>query len=230
MSVQLTTEVRKGLKVLDTFSLDQVKDLVDIALSVLLRESEESVLQECESLSSVASQSSVAQAYAAVVAVAIESAKRGIAGLALREVAEESVSVSANADVLVSEISAKIGQLRQTLARTSHHFPHIVDVDWRLDYVVRNDSVSTVNKPQYFISLDTERPHRFDANDGNDDSLSSSSSSLSSSSSSSTSSSSSSSFSEPPHDRIEFACSLEQLQDLVDKLKDACKQAERVSS
>ncbi|KAJ7375769.1 COMM domain containing 3 [Desmophyllum pertusum] len=65
--------------------------------------------------------------------------------------------------------------LEALLARTGSSFPHVVDVDWRLDYYIKE-----VGKAQ-----------------GKD---------------------------------VQFSCSMEQLQDLVGKLKDACKSIEKAAS
>lgn len=56
--------------------------------------------------------------------------------------------------------------LRSRLLRTgggSH--PHIVDIQWRLDYHVKSDSVEKLNKPSYFIRFKTKNP------DGSDSSV-----------------------------------------------------------
>ncbi|KAK2562106.1 COMM domain-containing protein 3 [Acropora cervicornis] len=77
--------------------------------------------------------------------------------------------------------------------RTGSSFPHIVDVDWRLDYYIKNNQMEKVNKPMYLITLKTEESGK------------------------------------PQGKDVQFSCSMEQLQDLVGKLKDACKSIERAA-
>lgn len=48
--------------------------------------------------------------------------------------------------------------LRALLARSSFHFPHIVDVDWRVDYHIRSARVEKVDQCHWLIALKTVQP------------------------------------------------------------------------
>tara|TARA_R110002050_G_scaffold261228_1_gene401218 strand:- start:336 stop:617 length:282 start_codon:yes stop_codon:yes gene_type:complete len=86
-----------------------------------------------------------------------------------------------------------------------------VGVDWRMDYCIKNNSLGNIGKPVYFVSLETEKNVKLkEGVEGGVESESGSSSSQGST------------------ERVEFTCNLEELQDLVSKLKDAAKQMERV--
>lgn len=65
-----------------------------------------------------------------------------------------------------------------------------MDVDWRLDYFLKTDSLSKINKPLYSITLKTK-----DHGEQKD---------------------------------ITFTCTIEQLQDLVNKLQDASQSINRI--
>ena len=85
------------------------------------------------------------------------------------------------------------------------NFPHIVGTDWRMDYCIKTDTLGHVGKPIYYISLKTEKNLKLPE----------------------------SSVTEIPkmeQENVDFTCNLEELQDLVSKLKDATKQMERVQS
>ncbi|KYR01113.1 COMM domain-containing protein 3 [Tieghemostelium lacteum] len=81
--------------------------------------------------------------------------------------------------------------IRKVLSITNFHFPHIIDVNWRLDYFMKSNSVEKLNTPVYLINLTTEQEEGVQPG------------------------------------KVEFACTLDQLQDLVYKLRDAQKQIER---
>eukprot|EP00118_Oscarella_pearsei_P000390 m.4837 g.4837 ORF g.4837 m.4837 type:complete len:128 (+) comp11388_c0_seq2:264-647(+) len=84
-------------------------------------------------------------------------------------------------------------EVRATLSRTRSAVPHVIDVDWRLDYYMKSKQLERINQPVYVINLKTG---------------------------------------EDPSDKkqIQFACTMEQLQDLVGKLKDAVRSLEKASS
>lgn len=90
-----------------------------------------------------------------------------------------------------TEYSDKKDALRASLERIDTSPPHIVDVQWRLDYYLKNNHVERVSRPEYLVHLITQ------------------------------------STTELP--RVQFACTQEQLQDLVLKLKDATKTLEKFS-
>ncbi|BFY97436.1 hypothetical protein BsWGS_00476 [Bradybaena similaris] len=79
------------------------------------------------------------------------------------------------------------------LGKIGSSFPHIVDVDWRLDYYIKNNNVEKVNSGVYLISLKTEIPGEHELKD------------------------------------FQFSCTVEQLQDLVGKLRDATKSMEKIA-
>jgi len=92
-------------------------------------------------------------------------------------------------EVLVKKYSQVLPILRSQLARTGFNFPHVVDVDWRLDYYVRSDAVDKANRPLYFIRLKAK---------------------------------------DAAPKQVEFTCTVEQLQDLVNKLQDATHSLNRL--
>lgn len=89
------------------------------------------------------------------------------------------------AKLFSTEYLVKKDALRATLERVSGGPPHVVDVQWRLDYYLKNNHMERVSKPEYLIHFITEHSENLR--------------------------------------RVQFACTQEQLQDLVLKLKDATK-------
>ena len=87
----------------------------------------------------------------------------------------------------------KLDELRLILSLSTFHFPHIVDIDWRLDYYVKSNEVSRVDKPVWIITLKT---YENDSNQIKD---------------------------------FTFSCDLQELQDLLIRLKDAVKQVDKIT-
>ena len=87
----------------------------------------------------------------------------------------------------------RVEEIRLVLAGTTFHFPHIVDVDWRLDYHVKSTQLSKVNKPVWLINLKTFPNDSTSLQD------------------------------------VNFTCNLQDIQDLLIRLKDAIKQVERIT-
>jgi polycomb group RING finger protein 4 len=85
----------------------------------------------------------------------------------------------------------KLNALRENLSQTQFQFPHVVDVQWRLDYLIKSNAVERIDQPIYLIKLKTKQ------SPGGE------------------------------NKELEFACTLEQMQDLVAKLKDAEHALER---
>jgi hypothetical protein len=97
--------------------------------------------------------------------------------------------------------------IRTLLSTTNFHYPHITGIDWRLDYFMKSNAMEKVNTPVYMLSFETKKPQHLDVDEGesffhfvND---------------------------VEDTDKVEFSCTLEQLQDLLNRLKDAAKQVER---
>lgn len=91
----------------------------------------------------------------------------------------------------LSNYQKRIETLKDILSTTSFGFPHLVDADWRLDYLLRSDTISKINQPQYFIKLKI-KDQQGSLRD------------------------------------TEFTCTIEQLQDMVNKLQDASHSVDRL--
>ncbi|RMZ92811.1 COMM domain-containing 3 [Brachionus plicatilis] len=87
----------------------------------------------------------------------------------------------------------KLEIIRLFLASSTTSFPHIVDVNWRLDYIIKENNLERINEPVYLIELKIEKPGETNLS------------------------------------KIQFSCTVEQLQDLVFKLKEASKSVERLA-
>lgn len=79
------------------------------------------------------------------------------------------------------------------LVTTGFDFANVVDVTWRLDYVLRSSTAGSVHEPLYFVQLKLQNPA------GRIESL-------------------------------EFACSVEELRDLVYRLQESVNEVEKLAS
>lgn len=94
-------------------------------------------------------------------------------------------------DLICQRYTETFNALRANLSQSQFQFPHIVDVQWRLDYFIKSNAVEKIHQPVYLIKLKTKQ------SPGGE------------------------------NKEIEFSCTLEQMQDLVAKLKDAEHTLER---
>jgi len=81
--------------------------------------------------------------------------------------------------------------LRSVLSYTGFNHPHIINVDWRMDYHIKSANLERIDQLVYHITLETEATNGIKKD-------------------------------------ITFSCSLEELQDLVYRLKDATRQYENI--
>ena len=87
------------------------------------------------------------------------------------------------------------------------NFPHIVGVDWRMDYCIKTDTLAHVGKPLYFLSFQTENNLKLPEGEGKGEGEEGVGGA---------------------GGQVDLTCNLEELQDLVSKLKDATRQMERI--
>lgn len=134
------------------------------------------------------------QAYGALVVFVVEAAKKDADATSLSSVLEECQMEPPRATTVIERFMKHKCALRDRLKSYGTSFPHIVDVDWTLDYCVKSDVMDKFNEPVYYVSLKTEKSGQ---SEGLED--------------------------------VRFACTLEQMQDLVSKLKEATKCVQRAS-
>lgn len=61
-------------------------------------------------------------------------------------------------EFFVKKFEENRNEIQANLARIGTSYPHVVDVDWRLDYYIKNNHVDKLNEASYLISLKTQEP------------------------------------------------------------------------
>ena len=61
--------------------------------------------------------------------------------------------------VLVGAFAACKTELRSKLRQTGFGLPHVVGVDWRLDYHMKTNQLEKVNEPVFTMSFNTTDAH-----------------------------------------------------------------------
>ncbi|KAL4222375.1 COMM domain containing 3 [Mactra antiquata] len=138
-------------------------------------------------------QAVVKEAYYSMVALVSEASKHDLDINSISSVLEECKYTNERIDVFNKVFTSKKPLMQILLSSVGTSPPHIVDVNWRLDYYIKNNHMERVNEAVYLIELKTEVPGTSETKD------------------------------------VQFSCTQEQLQDLVGKLKDACKCLEKIS-
>ncbi|RLN50691.1 hypothetical protein BBJ29_009799 [Phytophthora kernoviae] len=59
---------------------------------------------------------------------------------------------------LLPLLAAAVPSVEHVLEHTNFDFAHVVDVSWRLDYVLRSSSAGSVHEPLYFVQLKLQSP------------------------------------------------------------------------
>ncbi|TDH66278.1 hypothetical protein CCR75_007133 [Bremia lactucae] len=59
---------------------------------------------------------------------------------------------------LLPILTEVVPSLQRVLENTSFDFAHVVDVNWRLDYVLRTSSAGSVYETMYFVQLQLQSP------------------------------------------------------------------------
>lgn len=169
------------------------RNLVQITLDILVTKKNEDALKSDEDISTIDS-ATLKQAYAGLVTMILEAIKMDCDSSSISSVLEDCKWGTERVEYFTKNFLDYKPNLEALLARTGGSFPHVVDVDWRLDYYIKNNQMEKVNKPTYLITLKTEEAGKTKGED------------------------------------VQFSCTMEQLQDLVGKLKDACKSVEKAAN
>jgi len=189
--MEVSSEVAKGLAIIadaKTLPDDVFKQLVLISFEILLKQKTEDALA---GLAKTVDVFFIKQAYASLISTITSAASHNADPFALKGKLEENRVPEARREIIEKEYEKNKEKLRRLVLTTGFNLPHVVGVNWRLDYYVKNNRMDRVNIPIYFVTLKTE--------EGNG----------------------------TVRD-INIMCSVEQLQDLVTKLKSAVKQVDRI--
>lgn len=166
---------------------------MDLTYSVILKEKPKEVVLEAKALQGL-DPILVKQGHFALLSLIMEAAKENADTAAIKSTAYtdnllikvrgvmEDVKPSL-VDHFCEKYDERVAQVRRSLlARTTFHFPHIVSLDWRLDYFIKSNAIERSPVPVFFVRLNTLET-------GGKQGV------------------------------VEFTCSWEELQDLLNKLK-----------
>ena len=144
------------------------------------------------------------EAGAALSTLLLEAAKHDASSTDLLEALEEGDEFVGGVDDRWEAVGKKYEEikpkLRQILGSIGRHFPTVTEAGWQLDYVVRDSLVDRRGETRFIVAMSGPTDGPTDGQtEGRTDG------------------------------QIRFACTVEQLQDLVAKLKNACKGLERIA-
>lgn len=103
-------------------------------------------------------QAVVKEAYAAMVTLVTEATKHDLDDNSISSVLEDCKYTSDRIEHFNKVYKSKKPLMQILLSSVGTSPPHIVDVDWRLDYYIKNNHLERVNEAVYLISLKTEVP------------------------------------------------------------------------
>jgi len=207
--MELSQDILKGLHELGDskqFGDAAFKELIEFAFRVVLNKISEEKITASANLSKM-DQILVKQTFGSLVSFILEGAKLNSDPLQMKGVLEEQEIPEPRSDMITKYYSEAITPIRRELSTTGFSFPHLVDIKWRLDYFMRSNTLEKVNAPVYLLSLNTKKSREVSQSENEESGNTTST-----------------------DDKVEFTCTMEQLQDLLTKLKDAAKQVERSSN
>lgn len=188
--MEISTDIQEGLQLAGNSAR-----VPDKAYGPLLDKIFSEVSQtggEDDTALSAIEQAVMKQSYAALYTLILEAAKHDADNGTISSALEDCKFGQDRIDAFIKLFQERKAQIRSMLSCIGHTPPHIVDVDWRLDFYLKNKHIDKINEPTYLINLKVEQGHQ-----GTKD--------------------------------VQFNCSLEQMQDLVGKLKDATKSLEKAA-
>nr|XP_054767910.1 COMM domain-containing protein 3-like [Lytechinus pictus] len=190
--MEISVEIQDGLQLAGSSARVQDKAFEPLLQKIFSDVSETGNSNENDGALSSIEPAVLKQSYAALYTLVLEASKHDADNSTISSILEDSKFSQDRIDIFIKCFQEKKQVIRSMLSNIGHTPPHIVDVDWRLDYYLKNKHIDKINQPTYQISLKAEQGHR-----GTKD--------------------------------VQFSCSLEQLQDLVGKLKDATKSLEKAA-
>lgn len=98
-------------------------------------------------------QNAAKQCHASVMALILEAAKLDLQEEQLGMILDDCSLPTKKKESFIFSYNHYKEEIRNRLSKVGRHPPNLVDVDWRLDYNVKNNRVNKVNELQYTISF-----------------------------------------------------------------------------
>ncbi|GFT49904.1 COMM domain-containing protein 3 [Nephila pilipes] len=130
-------------------------------------------------------------AHCSLLSLILEAVKHNSDSALISSILEDCKWDSSRISSFLNRFQNEKEKIQIKLSMISTSFDHIIDVQWRQDFVIKSNNCEKICQPSYIVSLKTWNPHTNSAK------------------------------------TITFSCTMEQLEDLVLKLKDATKCIEK---
>ena len=174
------------------------KMMVDLTLEIILRKSSKttttSTIDSFATKHQQIDKIAIKQGHSSLVSLFLAASREDSDSETVGNVLEEQRVSKELCEIASQKFAENRDQIRAAVlsAISGTRRERIVDVDWRLDYFVKCNSIDHVSIPVFFVRFHTMNPSGLNGT-------------------------------------IEFTCSIEELQELVNKLRDASKQTDRSS-
>lgn len=97
------------------------------------------------------------QSYPALMTLFLEASKTDMSNDEVDIILDDCKFPPARKDIVLKQYNLSKPKIRASLALIGRCPPHVVDVDWKLDYNLKNSELNKVMDLKYTISLQTER-------------------------------------------------------------------------
>jgi len=139
----LSPEILKGVALLGNAKdvpETAFKPLTEMVFAILLRRIDETKISENPILSKL-DPIVLKQAYSSLVSFVLEGAKINADPVVLKGVLEQENVDPQRATFITTLYSTTKEALRTILSTTTFHYPHITNIDWRLDYFIKSNAM-----------------------------------------------------------------------------------------
>ncbi|XP_048755876.1 COMM domain-containing protein 3-like isoform X2 [Ostrea edulis] len=133
----------------------QFPHFLEVAFRGVLNSSERNAIEDLKGIPSKDS-AAVKEAYSGFISMVIEAAKQDKDIESLSSLLEDCKFPPERIKAVVTGYQKNKAALQILLSSVGTTPAHIVDVDWRLDYYVKNNHLERVNEAVYLINLKTE--------------------------------------------------------------------------
>lgn len=95
-------------------------------------------------------------AFYSLVTLFVEAAKHGIDAALLQSLLEDCHFSNERISFVSKLYEERKPSIELLLKRISFDLPHVVDVNWRLDYCIKSDVIEKIEQPTYLVTLDVQ--------------------------------------------------------------------------
>ncbi|KAJ6236075.1 comm domain-containing protein [Anaeramoeba flamelloides] len=133
------------------------QELLSLIFGVLLQQADETEIEKSQSLKQIDS-TLLKEVFSGLITIVIQAIKNNLNAKSLAQFLKDTNAPTEFVGLLSTAYGKTFQKIKEIhLETTGFYLKKLIDINWRMDYIIKSNKIEQIDKPVYFIDLNLQK-------------------------------------------------------------------------